>query len=121
MTNHRKFSLTNNEHFFLKNFKFKNLLQFTNNKNDKVTTSRNNKIITKIFNGESESERKGFSMYNDPDLDTEDTKARILHSMTKKVWGGNFSSPIENKLIKGARVLDIWYVETRKKKPEFYI
>ncbi|CAG8634294.1 14522_t:CDS:2, partial [Funneliformis mosseae] len=120
--NLRKMSLNNRDYSF-KNLKFKRFLHFINNKNKDVIGE--NHTNTRKF--DSENERiinRGFTALFDPNIETEDIKANVLHSVTKKVWGGNFSSPIENRLIKGVRVLDVccgpgyWVLDMAKTYPK---
>ncbi|CAG8566107.1 2585_t:CDS:2 [Ambispora gerdemannii] len=49
---------------------------------------------------------KTFRPYR-PDQDSEIDRAQIHHHLANAVWGNNYSAPVQEKLKKGARVLDI--------------
>jgi ubiquinone/menaquinone biosynthesis C-methylase UbiE len=77
--------------------------------------SRDQKLITKYL----------FPTY-DLDLEFETNLSHHIHELMKRVWGGNFSSPIEQGLNnkKGFKVLDVgcgdkclWLLELSKKYP----
>ncbi|CAG8488606.1 2893_t:CDS:2 [Ambispora leptoticha] len=49
---------------------------------------------------------KTFRPYR-PDRDSEIDRAQIHHHLINAVWGNNYSAPVQEKLKKGARVLDV--------------